>query len=84
MKGTNNGDWDVNLHAFIYDNNGILIKKVEEKYPDLSSTMSVNLDLLPGKYSVVAIAEFTGTFAGTSYKFWNISNEDNLNDLKVV
>ena len=27
MKGTNNGDWDINIHAFIYDNNGNLIKK---------------------------------------------------------
>ena len=77
MKGTNNGDWDLNLHAFIYDENGILVKKVEEQYPSLTSTLNFDLDLLPGKYSVVAIAEFTGTFAGNDYKFWNISNEEN-------
>lgn len=84
MKGTNNGDWDLNLHAFIYDENGILVKKVEEQYPNLTSTLNFDLDLLPGKYSVVAIAEFTGTFAGNDYKFWNISNEENLADLNIV
>lgn len=84
MKGTNNGDWDINLHAFIYDQNGNLIKKVEEKYPNLESVMKVDLDLLPGKYSVVAIADFTGSFAGSNYKFWNISNETCLQDLNIV
>ena len=74
MKGTNNGDWDINIHAFIYDNNGNLIKKAEEQYPNLNSILNVDLDLLPGKYSVIAIAEFTGTFEGQNYKFWNISN----------
>lgn len=84
MKGTNNGDWDLNLHAFVYDNNGILVKKAEEQYPNLTNTLNFDLDLLPGKYSVVAIAEFTGTFAGHDYKFWNISNEENLTDLNIV
>lgn len=84
MKGTNNGDWDLNLHAFIYDNNGILVQKVEEQYPNLTSTMNFDIDLLPGRYYVVAIAEFTGTFAGQDYKFWNISNEENLTDLNII
>lgn len=84
MKGTNNGDWDLNLHAFIYDENGMLVKKEEEQYPNLTSALSFDLDLLPGKYSLVAIAEFTGTFDGYDYKFWNISNEENLTDLKII
>lgn len=84
MKGTSNGNWDVNLHAFIYDKDGLLVKKVEEKYSSLSSTMSFALDLLPGTYSIVSIAEFSGTFAGNSYRFWNISNEENLKDLSIV
>lgn len=84
MKGTNNGDWDINIHAFIYDNNGNLIKKAEEQYPNLNSILNVDLDLLPGKYSVIAIAEFTGTFEGQNYKFWNISNDEHLQDLNIV
>ncbi|WP_106830242.1 FimB/Mfa2 family fimbrial subunit [Parabacteroides pacaensis] len=84
MKGTNNGNWNINLHAFIYDNNGNLVKSVEEQYPSLTSTLNFNLDLLPGKYSVVAIAEFSGTLAGHNYKFWNISNTEKLNDLSIV
>ena len=83
MKGTENGDWDVNLHAFIYNKSGKCVKTVEEQYPSLSGTLTFDLDLLPGKYSVVAIAEFTGTFAGQDYKFWNISNTQNLNDLHI-
>lgn len=46
--------------------------------------MNVDLDLLPGKYSVIAIAEFTGTFEGQNYKFWNISNDEHLQDLNIV
>lgn len=42
MKGTNNGDWDINIHAFIYDNNGNLIKKAEEQYPNLNSILNVD------------------------------------------
>ena len=84
MKGTNFGEWDLNLHAFIYDENGILVKKVEEQYPNLTNTLNFDLDLVPGKYSVVAIAEFSGKLVGKDYKFWNISNEDNLTDLKIV
>ena len=84
MKGTDNGDWDLNIHAFIYDNNGNLVKKAEEQYPNLTSTLNIDLDLLPGKYSVIAIAEFSGTFEGENYKFWNISNDEYLQDLNIV
>lgn len=83
MKGTDFGDWDLNLHAFVYNSKGELVKKAEEKYPDLNSTMNLNLDLFPGKYSIVAIAEFTGTFTSDKYTFWNIANEDNLADLNI-
>ena len=57
MKGTNYGDWYLNLHAFIYDNNGLLIKKVDEQYSELTNMLNIDLDLLPGSYSIVAIAE---------------------------
>ena len=84
MKGTENGDWNLNLHAFIYNEDQTLVMKVEKQFPNLTTALIFDLDLLPGKYSVVAIADFTGTFAGHDYKFWNISNEDNLTDLTIV
>lgn len=83
MKGTDKGDWDLNLHAFIYDNDGKLVKKVEEQYPVLSGTMNFNHKLLPGKYSVIAIANFTGIMNGENCKFWNITNEENLANLTI-
>lgn len=70
--------------CFHLRSNGDLIKKVEEKYPNLESVMKIDLDLLPGKYSVVAIADFTGSFAGNNYKFWSISNETCLQDLNIT
>lgn len=83
MKGSNNGDWDVNIHAFIYDSNGNLVMKEEKQYSNLSNTMNFNLDLYPGRYSVVAIADFSGIFSGSYYKFWNITNEATLTDLCI-
>ena len=82
MHGVN-GDWNINLRAFIYDDNGELIKKVEEQYPDLSNTLTFDLDLLPGKYSLVSIADFTGIWNGTDQKYWKITNETNIKDLSI-
>ena len=84
MQGTNYGEWDLNLHAFIYDINGNLVQSNEAQYSSLENALVFDLDLLPGKYSVIAIAEFTGIVQGQNYKFWNISNAENLNDLNIV
>ena len=83
MNGAN-GDWNLNIHAYIYDTNGLLIKKVEEQYPELGGILNTDLDLLPGSYSIVAIAEFSGKYNGEEYKFWNISGENNLIDLEIT
>lgn len=83
MKGTENGDWDLNLHAFIYDDNGKLVKKVEEQFPSLSGTLNFDHKLLPGKYSVIAIADFTGIVNGENCRYWTITNEENLSDLTI-
>lgn len=84
MSGTNYGDWSLNLHAYIYDDNGLLIKKEEEQYSTLANILDVDLNLHPGRYSVVAIAEFSGIVDGQKYKFWNISGEDILMDLEIT
>ena len=84
MRGTENGNWNLNLHAFIYDSNGEIVKEMEQQYSYLDGILDFNLDLLPGKYSVIAIAEFTGTYDGSYYKFWNISNKNHLRDLYIT
>lgn len=81
MKGTQYGDWELNLHAFIYNNDGILVEKIEENFSSLTASLDFNLDLLPGKYSIIAVADFEGNLNGHSYKFWNIENTSNGNKL---
>lgn len=77
------GKWNLNLHTFIYDNDGVLIDKAENSYTVLASTLSHKLTLAPGQYTIISIAEFDGTYDGQHYQFWNISGEQNLNDLKI-
>ena len=77
------GKWNLNLHMFIYDINGNLVDKAEDSYASLSSTLNYKISLDPGKYTIVSIAEFDGTYNGIQYKFWNISNEQYLNNLTI-
>ena len=77
------GKWNLNLHMFIYDVNGNLVDKAEQTYTSLASTLSYDVTLDPGKYTIVSVADFDGTYNGTQYKFWNISDEQDLNDLKI-
>lgn len=75
--------WNINLHTFIYDEQGNLVQKAEKSANSLSSNLTCDLMLTPGKYTIVSIAEFSGTYLDQSYKFWNISNENSLRDLKI-
>lgn len=77
------GKWNLNLHMFIYDVSGTLVDKAEASYTSLTSTLTYEISLDPGKYTIVSIAEFDGTYNGTQYKFWNISNEQHLNELMI-
>ncbi len=77
------GTWTLNLHSYIYDSNGELIDMCEESSNDLSKTMTHELKLDPGKYTIISVAEFDGTYGGVHYKFWNISNESKLSELQI-
>ena len=82
LDGTG-GKWNLNLHLFIYDVDGNLIDKAEDSYTSLSSTLNHKVSVKPGKYTIVSIAEFDGTYEGAKFKFWNISNEEHLNSLMI-
>ena len=77
------GVWNINLHTFIYDEQGNLVQKAEKTDSSLSSNLTCDLMLTPGEYTIISIAEFSGTYSDQSYKFWNISNENSLRDLKI-
>lgn len=77
------GVWNVNLHTFIYDEQGSLVQKAEDSYSSLVPSLNCELMLAPGKYTIVSIADFSGTYLNQNYKFWNISNESSLRDLKI-
>ena len=77
------GVWNINLHTFIYDEQGNLVQKAEKTDSSLSSNLTCDLMLTPGEYTIISIAEFSGTYLDQSYKFWNISNESSLRDLKI-
>lgn len=78
------GEWQVNLHLLVYDENGILLKKEEASFPSLVPNLTTDLSLAPGKYTLVSIAEFNGIYANQAYRFWTISNENRLADLQIV
>jgi hypothetical protein len=40
--------------------------------------------LTPGNYTVVSIADFRDGLGGAGYKFWNIENELNIQDLSIT
>lgn len=79
----NAGTWELNLHSYIYNAEGMLVEKHEGIYNSLTSELTYKLPLNPGKYTIISIADFEGTYGGNHYKFWNISNEQNLRDLKI-
>lgn len=84
LKDFNNSNWLLNMHAFVYNQEGKLVKKEEGQYAELTSKLEFELNLLPGKYSIVAIADFSTTYEGKDWKYWNVLNEETLKDLIIT
>ena len=76
--------WKLNLQALVYDSNGHLVDKSEMLCNSLSETLSYTPLLSPGEYIVLSIADFRDGLGGAGYKFWNIENESNLQDLSIT
>lgn len=76
--------WKLNLTVFVYDDNGTLVDKGEKLCSSLSESLNYTPYLTPGKYSVVCIADFREGLGGNGYRFWNIENEANIQDLSIT
>lgn len=76
--------WKLNLKVLIYDEEGKLIEKTEKLCDNLSETFNYVPSLAPGDYTVLSIADFREGLGGKGYKFWDISNESNLQDISIT
>lgn len=76
--------WKLNLLVLVYDVNGYLVDKSGKLCNSLSETLSYAPSLTPGEYTVISIADFRDGLGGEGYKFWNIENESNIQDLSIT
>lgn len=76
--------WKLNLLVLVYDANGRLADKSEKLCNSLSETLNYEPSLTPGEYTVISIANFRDGLGGEGYKFWNIENESNIQDLSIT
>lgn len=76
--------WKLNLLVLVYDENGKLVDKTEKLCNSLSESLTYAPYLAPGNYTVVSIADFRDGIGGSGYKFWNIENESNIQDLSIT
>ena len=76
--------WKLNLQVLVYDESGKLVDKTEKLCNRLSESLNYAPYLAPGNYTVVSIADFREGLGGTGYKFWNIENETNIQDLSIT
>lgn len=89
----NAGDFDIDIkegmslriQSFVYDANGILVQSCISSVDDYSKTVSYSAVLENGSYKVVSIADFIiGNTNNPSTAFWNITDVNNINTLKVT
>lgn len=76
--------WKLNLQVLVYDESGKLVDKTEKLCNSLSESLTYAPYLAPGNYTVVSIADFRDGLGGAGYKFWNIENESNIQDLSIT
>lgn len=76
--------WKLNLLVLVYNETGKLVDKTEKLCNSLSESLTYAPYLAPGNYTVVSIADFRDGLGGAGYKFWNIENESNIQDLSIT
>ena len=76
--------WQLNIISLIYNNDGTLMKKLEDNSSMLDYILSQNLELNPGEYKLISIARF-GKVEGSNFStYWNISGEEDLSTLTIT
>lgn len=73
--------WTLNIDVLYYDSNDHLVTKEAFKSNRIEERFKSTAVLAPAEYTVVAIAHFTKE--NENYRYWNISNEGNINDLSI-
>lgn len=76
--------WKLNLSVFVYDENGKLVDKSEQLCDNISESLIYTPHLTPGNYTVISVADFREGLGGNGYRFWNIENETNIQDLSIT
>lgn len=76
--------WKLNLSVFVYDENGKLVNKSEQLCDNISESLIYTPHLTPGNYTVISVADFREGLGGNGYRFWNIENETNIQDLSIT
>ena len=70
---------------YIYDENGILVKKVNNEYSAYTHMMTTDIDLPSGSYTAVATSHVIGVrdANGKDVNFWTFSGLDQLSTFKI-
>ncbi len=74
-------NWDINIMAFVYSEDGNLKYQNSSQFNSLNNSLNFNLELEPGKYTVVSIAYFSNQEGLSS---WSISDESSLGTLAIT
>lgn len=77
-------NWKLNLLVLVYDIDGQLVEKSEKLCSSISETMEYVPSLSVGQYTVLSIADFRNGLGGQGYKFWEITNENSLQDISIT
>lgn len=76
-------NWQLGLHLFIYNEDGVLVDSNEGNGNQLNYKLTHEMKLSPGNYKLIAVAEFHMP-GGNGDDFWSISGKENLKDLKIT
>lgn len=76
--------WKLNLQVLIYNNDGELVDQAEKVCSSISETLDYTTNLKSGEYTVICIADFRDGLGGSGYKFWDITNTANLQNLSIT
>lgn len=75
--------WQLGLHLFIYNEEGLLVGSSEGSGNQLNYKLLHEMKLSAGNYKLIAIAEFHLS-NGNGNDFWSITGQENLRDLKIT
>lgn len=76
--------WGIHIHSFVYDAQGNLAFETNSLFDDIDSPLNYNLQVSPGQYTIVSVANFEGEYNNVEYKYWDITETSNINTFTVT